>query len=454
MRRIISGSILGILLLLLVGAWLQRNSRLQRAVAGSRPGAVDFWLRIGANPNWRAPSGQALLHIALDRRADSVAQRLLAGGADPNAFDQYGISAFEYALVVGKPETIELMKQRGANAEIVKPDGLRALESAAYWGYAGFVEKLAVNGANVNAVSVRGLTPLGLAVEGIAHPTQKGRALSAFTYEGTVIALVQAGADPNSSGPGKSVPLVALFQGQSWGGKMRWDVVHPAAALMARGADANARDREGDTVLQLALLANAPDEMIERLLNQFADPKLKNRQGQTAVDYATAAKRSSTVALLGQYADTDRAAAIVSYWPMDPRLLEPDPKQIFEIQLRDGSVTQVSGVQFRRIENSGGGFFGKLTGRRAQHEDRLTYAAKVGPIEFSLPVAIVSELTAARDNEQQLKGYSAVLANGSVIGFDSFQATTVSGSTRIAGQTAAFSANLVDLVNLRRIGTP
>ncbi|MBR5879374.1 MAG: ankyrin repeat domain-containing protein, partial [Akkermansia sp.] len=57
------------------------------------------------------------------------------------------------------------------------------------------------------------------------------------------------------------------------------------AALLKHGADINAQDEDGDTVLHDAVIANEP-EIVQMLLEAGADVSIRNEEGQTPEDIA------------------------------------------------------------------------------------------------------------------------------------------------------------------------
>src|SRR6185295_3939897 len=78
-------------------------------------------------------------------------------------------------------------------------------------------------------------------------------------------------------------------------------------ALLNKGADANARDDEGATVLMQAAL-NADADCLRLLLDKGADPNARNKAGATALMWAVADIRKINL-LLSKGADTKAKAA-------------------------------------------------------------------------------------------------------------------------------------------------
>jgi len=72
------------------------------------------------------------------------------------------------------------------------------------------------------------------------------------------------------------------------------------AALIAAGADPNARDQDGSTPLHMAAYASRA-EHARKLLEAGADPALKNNQGRDATAMARKVK-------------ADEAAGVISLW--------------------------------------------------------------------------------------------------------------------------------------------
>ena len=176
------------------------------ASRAGKPAVVEALLAKGANPNARGPRGQTALMWAVAQKHADVVKLLLAGGADVHA----RTDTWTQMMAVpphGLPE-YNRMIPHGADT---------ALMFAARVGDAASARLLVEAGANVNDHDAWGVSATTLA---------------AFSGYGDVARyLLDKGADPNNDKPGFTALHCAI---------MRRDE-QTVAALLARGADPNAR---------------------------------------------------------------------------------------------------------------------------------------------------------------------------------------------------------------------
>ena len=162
---------------------------------GRADAKASVLLQAGADPNLSDRSGRTALHWAVGAGQVKLARRLLAAGAEVNAFDEDGFSPLLYAarkMMSGTEATrkamLSLLLASGADTRpgVIKESGLPSsppLMAAAFHCGPEIVELLLAAGCPVDQASHTGYTPLMAAAEFNGRPD-------------TVAALLAAGADP------------------------------------------------------------------------------------------------------------------------------------------------------------------------------------------------------------------------------------------------------------------
>ncbi len=178
---------------------------------------------------------------------------LLARGIDVNAVDQRGFTPLMWASANGNVEVVNLLLQSGAIASKRAEDGTSAMFLAGSNGFTDIVRALLAVGANV-AAARGGVTPRQAAVErghtDVATLLEQAEALGArmlrATIEGhdtLVRQLLALGAPVNVTDErGATALMIAARNGD----------LGILQALLAKGADAYARDAQGRTVFDWA----------------------------------------------------------------------------------------------------------------------------------------------------------------------------------------------------------
>jgi ankyrin repeat protein len=246
------------------------------------------------------PGDQLLGEI---RKGDLAAVRSsLAHGANVNARDAKGATALMYAALYGDVQFVNLLLEKGADANLSNDLGINALMWAA--GDLAKVRALIAHGANINARSNYGYTALSVAAASPGNlPTvqlllHKGADPKAVDKDGVgplwlacargdseiVRELLRLGADPNE----KHLKLTetALM----WASKMNRP--RSVEALLKAGADVNQRSAirvpaqsgQQEVGLTSALLWAAPrndPETVKLLLNAHADANAVDMRGLT-----------------------------------------------------------------------------------------------------------------------------------------------------------------------------
>lgn len=195
-------------------------------------------------------------------------RELLESGADPNARDEYDLSALTWSAMKSQLKAAEILLEAGAKVNPrpsqIAPAGF-PLARAAGVGDLRIVKLLLDEGAEVNKRDKEGTTPLFKAV----HYTNNRE---------LILTLLKAGADLHASdNEGRTALMQAAGAGRAENVRL----------LLSEGADVNAQSVRGQTALMYA--ANWGHLETARLLvtaGAKIDAKLDD--GRTAVDLAEA----------------------------------------------------------------------------------------------------------------------------------------------------------------------
>jgi ankyrin repeat protein len=232
------------------------------ALSNPNPEVIAVLLKAGADVNVRANGGLTVLMAAAHSNPNpEVISVLLKAGADINARDSAGGTALmKAALSNPNPEVISVLLKAGADAKLMNAHGKTAFD------YAQENEKL------------KG-TDAYLQLEGAvnaAQTTDLFESVKAGMPE-SVQAAISKGADVNARDKNGFTPLmVAAIHNEN---------PEVIIALLKAGADVDARDAYGTTPLMHAAQSNHNPEVISTLLKAGADPKAKNRFKKTAFDF-------------------------------------------------------------------------------------------------------------------------------------------------------------------------
>jgi uncharacterized protein len=252
------------LLLLTLGLKAATESTLLEAVKRGDAGAVRTLLRAKSDANAADADGTSALHWAVRRDDAAAAEALLAAGANARAANRYGITPLALASTNGSAAMIERLLAAGADVNVAQPGGETPLMTAARAGNAAAVRLLLARGAHVGArESSRGQTALmwaaaennaevvKLLVEAGAdvHERSRAGALSPLLFAvrgghiAASLALIDAGAPVGEALPDGTSALVLAVVNAHY---------ELAAALLERGADANASAQGWTALHQIA----------------------------------------------------------------------------------------------------------------------------------------------------------------------------------------------------------
>jgi ankyrin repeat protein len=293
------------------------------AVARHQPEIVDALLAAGADvharskpesrvvllccPTWAGdPEGTVtldqggltpLLFAALDGDVDS-ARKLLAAGADVDAVAAVGTSVLVMAVHRGYRELVTLLLEAGANPNAAGA-GYTALHSAVLRGDADVVERLLDSGADLNPRLANGT---------FLKRGSREYAFDKFLVGATPFLLAARAGDLDvmrrlaSAGANLSIPLedgrtplMVAAAAETDGIRARLEgpaeprVIEAVKLLLELGADVNAVDKAGNTVVHVIARGRPGfDNVLQLLADHGAALDVVNHDGETPLTLALA----------------------------------------------------------------------------------------------------------------------------------------------------------------------
>jgi uncharacterized protein len=224
------------------------STPLSWAVESQDPRMVRLLLDARARPDAARNAAAAPLLLACAHGNPEVLTMLLDAGADARRTATGGISPLALCAGTAPPEVVARLIAAGAAVDTADSGGQTALMWAAAKGRIDNLQVLLANGADVNRVSTGGFTPLFFALKS-GNPEAP-------------VAVLAAGGDATHVGPEATTAVqLAMY---------RKDFSF-ATRMVERGADLTARDRNGQTLLHAAAIADQP-ALVKLLLAKGANP--------------------------------------------------------------------------------------------------------------------------------------------------------------------------------------
>jgi len=282
------------------------------AIWMKKVGIVEVLVTNDADVNLTREKSYPPLNYAVWSEDVNTVKLLVDHGARFNEKDRYGWTAFHYAVQTGNRELVDVFISKGAD--------ITTFHMTAAMGDMAGINAFLEQGFAVDAKDEMGNTPLfwaacmgqaevvklliaqGADVNLKVHGQRTALHRAAQLEDGGIVRLLIAqGADVNAKDNEGRTPLLLALHSANWlrpEGKGGKEVL---PFLLAHGAQVNIKDNvRGMTPLMVAASQGHADMAI-RLINNGADVNAKNKAGQTALDLAREGNHYEIVELLRKH---------------------------------------------------------------------------------------------------------------------------------------------------------
>ncbi|WP_246846809.1 ankyrin repeat domain-containing protein [Leptospira barantonii] len=241
---------------------------------------LPITLPLTVNYNWKKSSALKVSPlIAKIKQNDTTnARKLIQDGADVN-FDYYGRSPLGYAIEKGNIEIVQLLLEKGAdaNSEFDREPMLIHAQRV------GGIPDLDIHLKIIRLLVEKGKANLEISSSSGGNNRPLHEAVSLFgsehKYEYAKY-FIENGADVNAKNDDGQTPLhlVTYFAE---------DKKEIMKLLLKHGAKINSKNNQGQTPLHIAARMNRP-WVVKYFLSQGANQNIKDKSGKTPFEYETA----------------------------------------------------------------------------------------------------------------------------------------------------------------------
>ena len=251
------------------------------------PQIIEMLIHAGADVNIVDEDGMTILMEATRRSTPEIVRMLIEAGADVN-ISRKGMKAVNYARANYQLRNTQVLKDLEAKTEPISSDWCKEDEEFLELCEIGHLEDIVQaikNGANIEAKNIFGETLL-MRVTSLDVPVEVAEC------------LIKLGADVNAIDErGKTILMNAVRNH-----RQNFDVVKDpdyelVKLLLENGANVQAVDERGGTVLIYAASRSEP-EILKLLLDHGADINAQDENGITALMLAVRSNSSEAIKLL------------------------------------------------------------------------------------------------------------------------------------------------------------
>lgn len=268
---------------------------LLQSVVVNHDDIVRILVEGGANINTQDEDGRTPFYLSLLCRRLSLSNLLLEYGCDVDVCKTNQSNALHYASKLGDLRLLQLLVAGGADLNMTNWGGNTAVLIACRFGHRDVVQYLIEAGARIDICNRLGHYPLHYAayyddIELINVLISHGARGDCHTYLG-VTPLMLACQRQKCAAVNTLAPLSNLeYRERLYGGTALFWAIHSSCkhcmkTLMDQGADPDARDNSGRTILIQAIQSNAVS-ILELLLNDFYSEQLTSLLHKPSNKYA------------------------------------------------------------------------------------------------------------------------------------------------------------------------
>ena len=251
------------------------------ALTGGHFDTAKLLLERGARVEARFQGGQTPLFTAASTDRPELVQILLDHKANVNARDDNGVTPIMRAA---KAQAVSLLLQHGAHADDKDQNGTTVLMKAAMYGHADSIQLLLDHGAHVNDKNSYGTTAL--------------LQTASMAWTDALSVLLDHGANIQDTNKDGSTALIVAAS------RCLCDSYRPAAQyeryitlLLDKGIAIDATDNDGRTAV-IGAAEKGRTSIIKVLLARGANPDIADKNGNTALSLVTKLNLPEAIAML------------------------------------------------------------------------------------------------------------------------------------------------------------